>query len=120
VVFRASFIVFVFLVFACSSSRKAISSELIDISETDSIAGKEVVEKNDCFTCHKFEEKLIGPSFSSVAKKYPATNENITRLSRKILEGGRGVWGKLPMLPHPSLSQSDAEKIVKYILLLKK
>jgi len=35
--------------------------------------------------------------------------------SQKIIEGGSGVWGTIPMTPHANLSQADAEQMVKYI-----
>jgi cytochrome c len=41
-------------------------------------------------------------------------------LASKIIKGGQGVWGAIPMTPHSSLSEADAEQMVKYILLLKK
>ncbi|WP_448633459.1 c-type cytochrome [Pedobacter panaciterrae] len=58
-------------------------------------------------------------AYSDVAKKYPATQANVTLLAKKVIKGGSGVWGEIPMAPHPSVTQADAEKIVKYILSTK-
>ena len=55
-----------------------------------------------------------------MAGKYPATDENIDHLADKIIAGGQGVWGAIPMTPHPTLSKDDAKEMVKYILSLKK
>lgn len=82
--------------------------------------GLELIAKNDCLTCHKVEEKNIGPAYRDVAAKYENTEANVKHLAEKVIKGGTGVWGEVPMTPHPQLSQSDAEQIVKYILLLKK
>lgn len=82
-------------------------------------AGLTLVGKSGCFQCHKLREKLVGPAYGDVAKKYANTPENIDTLSDKILKGGQGVWGPVPMIAHPNLTKADAEKMVKYILLLK-
>lgn len=83
--------------------------------------GLGLVAKSDCLTCHKIDEKLVGPSYRSVAEKYTgAPNDVIAALAQKIIKGGVGNWGNVPMLAHPTLSQDDAETMVRYILLLKK
>lgn len=110
----------IYMVIACSSSKKSNSSvTAAEISVSDSIAGLEFVAKNDCYTCHGLKEKIVAPPFSGIANKYDKTNESIERLSTKIKNGGSGSWGKLPMTPHPDLSQYEAELLVKYILSLK-
>lgn len=73
----------------------------------------------DCVACHKLNEKSTGPAYSEVAKKYEATEANINDLAGKIIKGGKGVWGDLPMTPHPTLSMDSARLMVKYILSLK-
>jgi len=82
--------------------------------------GLALVGKSDCLTCHKVDEKNIGPSYRDVAAKYENTDENVKMLAGKIIKGGSGVWGAIPMTPHPALSQEDAEALAKYVLLLKK
>ncbi|WP_336514739.1 c-type cytochrome [Pollutibacter soli] len=82
--------------------------------------GKALIAASDCLTCHKEDAKVIGPSYQDVAKKYENNAENVKLLSEKVMKGGQGVWGQIPMSPHPNLSQTDAEAMVKYILSLKK
>jgi cytochrome c len=83
-------------------------------------AGLAIVAKSDCLTCHKVDEKITGPTYRDVANKYAGMPDTIiTHLAHKIINGGTGVWGEVPMVPHPALSQADAEAAVKYILLLK-
>lgn len=89
-------------------------------SNPDYTKGLELIGKSDCLTCHKVSDKLIGPSYKEVAAKYDNTEENITMLAGKIIKGGQGVWGSIPMTPHPAISEDDAKAMVKYILLLKK
>ncbi len=81
--------------------------------------GLELIAKSDCLTCHKVDEKNIGPAYRDVANKYEATPANISMLAEKVIKGGQGVWGTVPMTPHPALSKADAEQMVKYILLLR-
>jgi len=86
----------------------------------DYIAGLELIAKSDCLTCHKVDEPLTGPPYRDVANKYASQAPGIIpQLAEKIVKGGTGVWGQVPMLPHPAISQADAETMVKYILLLK-
>jgi cytochrome c len=89
-------------------------------SNPDYQKGLELIGKSDCLTCHKVKDKLIGPAYADVAAKYENTEDNIKMLAGKIIKGGKGVWGEVPMTPHPQITQADAEQMVKYILLLKK
>lgn len=83
--------------------------------------GLALVSKSDCFTCHKIDEQLTGPPYRAVANKYAGMPDTIiTHLANKIRTGGSGVWGNIMMVPHPGVSEADAEAMVKYILLLKK
>ena len=89
-------------------------------SNPDYTKGLALVAGSDCLTCHKTSEKNIGPAYKDVAAKYENTEENVKMLAGKIIKGGQGVWGAIPMTPHSTLSEADAEQMVKYILLLKK
>ena len=88
-------------------------------SNPDYQKGLELIAKSDCLTCHKVGEKLIGPSYKDVSAKYESNDENIAMLAGKIIKGGQGVWGQIPMTAHPQLSEADAKQMVKYIFLLK-
>ncbi len=89
-------------------------------SNPDYTKGLALIGKSDCLTCHKANEKNIGPAYKDVAEKYENTEDNVKMLAGKIIKGGSGVWGNIPMTPHPSISQEDAEAMVKYVFLLKK
>lgn len=80
--------------------------------------GQALTDQSDCKTCHHPTNKIIGPAHSEVAKKYDFTKENVTYLADKIKNGGSGVWGEIPMTPHPDISQADAEKMAMYVLSL--
>jgi cytochrome c len=79
--------------------------------------GAELISKNDCLSCHKEHDKLVGPAYADVAKKY--TSADIDKLADKVIKGGSGSWGDVPMSAHPSLSVDDAKEMVKYVLTVK-
>lgn len=97
------------------------STETSITDNPDYQAGLALIAKSDCLTCHKIDEPLTGPPYRDVANKYADQAPGIVpKLAEKIIKGGTGVWGEVPMLPHPTISQADAETMVRYILLLKK
>jgi cytochrome c len=112
------------LIVACGGSGTSTEAGKSTVSENDAAsnnfaAGKELIAKSDCLGCHKEQEKLVGPAYVDVAKKYAATADNVTLLAGKVIAGGSGVWGQIPMTPHPQIAEADAETMVKYILSLK-
>jgi cytochrome c len=95
------------------------SAEPEEASSEDLIKqGQALVDQSDCKTCHHATNKIIGPSHTDVAKKYEFTTANVTYLGGKIKQGGSGVWGEIPMTPHPDLTNADAEKMAMYVLSL--
>lgn len=80
--------------------------------------GLALIEGADCLTCHKMDTKVVGPSYQDVANKY--TDADIDMLAQKIIDGGKGNWGEIPMTPHAGMSKETAKKMVEYILTLKK
>ena len=102
-----------------AKNQKKATAAKVAPSKTDAEKGKELLSKSDCLTCHQEQVKVVGPSYVSVGEKYPSTDANINLLANKIIKGGSGVWGPVPMPPHPTLTPTDAKKMVKYILSLK-
>jgi cytochrome c len=82
------------------------------------ISGKSLTQSLDCKSCHKENEKSIGPSFMDVAKKYQNERGARNYLTDKIIKGGSGVWGEVAMAAHPTLAQEDVHQMVAYILSL--
>ncbi|MFY7978672.1 MAG: c-type cytochrome [Sediminibacterium sp.] len=103
-----------------TTTETTTSSETKLSDNPDYTKGLALIAGSDCLTCHKVAEKSIGPAYQDVAAKYENTDDNIEMLAGKIIKGGSGNWGAIPMTAHANLSQEDAEAMVKYILLLKK
>jgi len=101
------------------SSATAVASANDITANPDYKKGLALIAANDCLTCHKVDEKVTGPAYRDVANKYENTDANVKMLAQKVIKGGSGNWGTVPMTPHPALSEADAEQMVKYVLLLR-
>jgi len=81
--------------------------------------GLQLINKNDCRSCHNEEVKTVGPSYLSIAKRYNNTAVNVAALKMKIKLGGAGNWGKSVMNAHPDLEEDQLAAMVFYIMKLK-
>ncbi|HVU95743.1 MAG TPA: c-type cytochrome [Puia sp.] len=84
----------------------------------------DLIGASDCTTCHRLHKaqggSSIGPAYDDVAAKYsPAADTTVDRLVKKVISGGSGVWGTVPMTPHPNLKPEDVKTMVTYVLTLK-
>jgi len=82
--------------------------------------GKVLISYSDCYTCHKINQRSVGPAFNDIAKRYPVNKVFIEMLARKVIMGGSRSWGYPVMDPHPKVSFQEAKTMVTYILSLKK
>jgi cytochrome c len=74
------------------------------------------IMNSDCFTCHQFKNKMIGPSFQEIAHKYSGNKSERESLANRIREGSSGIWGDIAMPAHRDLSSDEAEYIIDWIL----
>jgi cytochrome c len=82
--------------------------------------GMTLISKSDCLSCHKIDQKVVGPGYTEVAAKYEFNDKNVDYLAQKIIKGGAGVWGQIPMPAHADLSEKDAQEMARYVLSLRK
>jgi cytochrome c len=82
--------------------------------------GEKLISNSGCISCHQTDQKITGPAYIEIAKRYPPTEANIAALTAKIINGGAGNWGQMSMDPHPNLKEVDVREMVKYILSLNK
>ena len=88
-------------------------------SNPDYINGKALIEREDCLTCHTEKEKIIGPTYLEVAQKYAGADAaQIDTMAMRIINGSTGIWGEVPMTPHPNLGMEEARQMVRYVLLV--
>ena len=79
----------------------------------------ELAKQKNCLACHAVDKKVVGPAYKAVAAKYANDPGAAARLSKKVREGGTGVWGKIPMPANPKVSEAEADTLVKWVLSLK-
>jgi cytochrome c len=116
----------VFATLSCGQKEKKKTEDYGTPTEESSVPqagdvialGESLVKASDCKTCHHKTNKIVGPPHLDVAKKYEFTEANVKMLADKIIKGGSGVWGQIPMTAHPDISLPDAEKMARYILSL--
>ena len=89
------------------------------VSAGSAFASPEMLKKYNCTACHANDKKLVGPSYKDVAAKYKADGGAAETLAKKIKAGGSGVWGPIPMPPHPQVSDADALALAKYVMTVK-
>ncbi len=82
------------------------------------VTGKALTQGLDCKTCHKENEKSIGPTFMDVSMKYKTDENALNYLQDKIISGGSGVWGEVMMPAHPDVTRNEAQQIATYIMSL--
>ena len=87
--------------------------------EVPALADQALATKNNCMACHSVDKKLVGPSFKEIAKKYTGQKDAETLLISKVMKGGSGVWGAIPMPANSQLKEADAKTLVTWVLALK-
>lgn len=83
------------------------------------LADLALAASKNCMSCHAVERKVLGPSFKDVAAKYKDTKGAGDLLAHKIMKGGAGVWGPVPMPANTQVSEADAKKLAAWILSTK-
>ena len=83
------------------------------------MADQALATAKNCMACHAVDKKLVGPAYKDVAAKYAGDKTAVDKLSQKIIKGGSGVWGPVPMPANPQVSEAEAKQLVHWILSLK-
>lgn len=82
-------------------------------------ADEALAKAKNCLACHSVDKKIVGPAYKDVAKKYAGQKDAEAKLAEKVIKGGKGAWGDVPMPPNASVKPEEATKLVKWILSLK-
>ena len=83
------------------------------------MADEALAKSKNCMACHAVDKKLVGPSYKEVAKKYAGDAKAVDMLATKIVKGGSGVWGAIPMPANTQVSEADAKKLAAWVLSMK-
>jgi cytochrome c len=101
----------VFLVIASLAAGVAVS--------TPALADLQLATGKNCMTCHAVATKLVGPSYKEVAAKYAGQKDAVDKLAAKIVKGGSGTWGPVPMPANAQVSEAEAKKLAAWVLTQK-
>lgn len=88
-------------------------------SAAPAMADQALAQSKNCMACHAVDKKLVGPSFKDVAAKYAGQKDAADKLATKVIKGGSGVWGPVPMPANPQVNEADAKKLVAWVLAQK-
>ncbi|MEY2994362.1 MAG: hypothetical protein RL357_1297 [Pseudomonadota bacterium] len=77
-----------------------------------------LAKSKNCLACHAMDKKLVGPSFKDIAAKYASDKGAVDKLAVKIMKGGAGVWGAIPM-PANNVTDAEAKSLAAWVLSVK-
>lgn len=98
----------ILLAIACATAGFAVT--------TPALADLQLATAKNCMACHAVDKKLVGPSYKEVSAKYAGQKDAADKLAAKVMKGGAGVWGPVPMPANPQVSPDEAKKLVAWIL----
>jgi cytochrome c len=83
------------------------------------MASADLAKAKNCMACHAVATKLVGPAYKDVAAKYAGQKDAEAKLVAKVVKGGSGSWGAVPMPANPQVSEAEAKVLVKWIMAQK-
>lgn len=83
---------------------------------TPAFANADLAQKKNCMACHSVDKKVVGPSFKEVAAKYAGKADAAGMLAGRVVKGGQGAWGQIPMPANPQVTDAEAKQLVTWIL----
>lgn len=97
---------------------------LITLAMTLSVAAPAMADlalatSKNCMACHAADKKMVGPSYKDVAAKYAGQKDAVDKLATKIIKGGSGVWGPVPMPANAQVAEADAKKLAAWVMTQK-
>lgn len=83
------------------------------------LADQALATAKNCMACHAVDKKLVGPSYKEVAVKYAGQKDAVDKLAAKIIKGGSGAWGPVPMPANAQVSEAEGKKLAAWVLASK-
>jgi cytochrome c len=103
----------------CMKLLPAAMFALLGVAANPAFAQLDLAQKKNCLACHAVDKKVLGPAYKDVAAKYAGQKDAVDKLAVKVMKGGSGVWGNIPMPENPQVSEAEAKQLVSWILTLK-
>lgn len=86
------------------------------LASNGALASADLAKSKNCMACHAVATKLVGPAFKDVAVKYAGQKDAEEKMTQKIIKGGSGVWGAVPMPANPQLTEAESQSLAKWVL----
>ena len=83
---------------------------------TPAMADQALATAKNCMACHAIDKKVVGPAYKDVAAKYKGDKSAADKLAAKVMKGGVGAWGQVPMPANPQVNEAEAKKLVAWVL----
>ena len=98
---------------------KTVAILALALAATGAYANQELAQKKNCMACHALDKKVVGPAYKDVAAKYAGQKDAADKLAAKIMKGGSGVWGPVPMPANTQVNEAEAKKLAAWVLTQK-
>ena len=100
--------------------KRALFALVAAVSVTaPAFADEALAKAKNCLACHSADKKIVGPAYKDVAKKYATQKDAVAMLATKIMKGGAGVWGPVPMPANTQVNDAEAKKLAAWVLAMK-
>lgn len=96
-----------------------VGTVLAVLASGSAMANADLAKAKNCLACHSVDNKVVGPAYKDVAKKYAGDKTAEAKLVEKVMKGGSGTWGAIPMPANPQVTAAEAKTLVKWVLSLK-
>ncbi|MEQ1685719.1 MAG: c-type cytochrome [Burkholderiaceae bacterium] len=97
----------------------ALLLALATAATAPAFANADLAQKKNCMACHAVDKKVVGPGYKEVAAKYAGQKDAVDKLAQKVIKGGAGVWGPVPMPANAQVTEAEAKQLVQWIMTLK-
>jgi len=95
---------------------KTLPVVILALAAAPAFANLQLAQQKNCMACHSVDKKVVGPAYKEVAAKYAGQKDAVDKLTQKVLKGGSGVWGAVPMPANPQVSEAEAKQLVQWVL----
>ena len=99
--------------------KRALFAMMAAAACVPAMADLALATSKNCTACHSVDKKIVGPAYKDVAAKYAGQKDAVDKLTVKIMKGGSGVWGPVPMPANTQVNEAEAKKLAAWVLSLK-
>ncbi len=99
--------------------KRILFSLIAAVACVPAMADLALATSKNCMACHAVDKKVVGPAYKAVSAKYAGQKDAVDKLATKIMKGGSGVWGPVPMPPNSQVKEAEAKKLAAWVLSLK-